>query len=104
MIAKPIVPVEHKILQIMTRLNSSRFQTLEDFVSDSVSLPDMIAIFIGVLELVKTGRILLVEDEEDLGMHDNYGLDTVFTLNENYVPEEKSEDETEEKTNDEEIK
>lgn len=87
MIAKPIVPVEHKILQIMTRLTSSRYQTLEDFVSDSVSLPDMIAIFIGVLELVKTKRILLVEDDECL-LDDNYGLKTVFTLNENYVPED----------------
>lgn len=89
MIAKPIVPVEHKILQIMTRLTTNRYQTLEDFVSDSVSLPDMIAIFIGVLELVKTKRILLVED--DLDIHeDNYGLSTVFTLNENYVPEEEN--------------
>lgn len=91
MIAKPIVPVEHKILQIMSRLTTSRYQTLEDFVSDSISLPDMIAIFIGVLELVKTKRILLVEDEDELGTHDNYGLSTVFTLNENYVPEEENE-------------
>lgn len=94
MIAKPIVPVEHKILQIMTRLTSNRYQTLEDFVSDSTSLPDMIAIFIGVLELVKTKRILLVENDEDIS--DNYGLSTVFTLNENYVPEDdedKKEDE-----------
>lgn len=94
MIAKPIVPVEHKILQIMTRLTSNRYQTLEDFVSDSISLPDMIAIFIGVLELVKTKRILLVENDEDIS--DNYGLSTVFTLNENYVPEDdedKKEDE-----------
>lgn len=85
MIARPIVPVEHKILQIMTRLNSQRFQTLEDFISDSVSLPDMIAIFMGVLELIKTKRILLVEDGEPSS--DGYGIDTVFTLNENYVPE-----------------
>ena len=92
MIAKPIVPVEHKILQIMTRLNTSRYQTLEDFISDSVSLPDMIAIFMGVLELVKTKRILLVENDDELGTHDNYGIDTVFTLNENYVPEEENEE------------
>ena len=92
MIAKPIVPVEHKILQIMTRLTTSRYQTLEDFVSDSVSLPDMIAIFIGVLELVKTKRILLVEDESNYENQDNYGLSTVFTLNENYVPEEEGEE------------
>ncbi|MGM9632116.1 MAG: segregation and condensation protein A [Eubacteriales bacterium] len=88
MIAKPIVPVEHKILQIMTRLTTNRYQKLEDFISDSVSLPDMIAIFLGVLELVKTKRILLVEDEDN--PEDNYGVSTVFTLNENYVPEENT--------------
>ena len=86
MISKPIVPVEHKIVQIMEKLNTKRFQTLEDFVKDSSSLPDMIAIFIGVLELVKTKRILLVEDDGDF--RESYGIDTVFTLNENYVPEE----------------
>ena len=96
MIAKPIVPVEHKILQIMTRLTTNRYQTLEDFVSDSISLPDMIAIFIGILELVKTKRILLVENDEELT--DNYGLNTVFTLNENYVPEEENK-ESEDNTN-----
>ena len=55
----------------------------------TISCPDMIAIFIGVLELVKTKRILLVENDEEIG--DNYGLSTVFTLNENYVPEEENE-------------
>lgn len=98
MIAKPIVPVEHKILQIMTRLTSNRYQTLEDFVSDSISLPDMIAIFIGVLELVKTKRILLVENDEDIS--DNYGLETVFTLNENYVPEDNEDNKEDEVTED----
>ncbi len=91
MIAKPIVPVEHKILQIMTRLTSTRYQRLSDFLDDSVSLPDMIAIFIGVLELVKTGRILLVEDE-CAPEENNYGADTVFTLNENYVPQKEFND------------
>lgn len=92
MIAKPIVPVEHKILQIMTRLNSTRYQKLSDFLEDSVSLPDMIAIFIGVLELVKTGRILLVEDES-VPDENNYGVNTVFTLNEGYVPQKENDNE-----------
>ena len=89
MISKPIVPVEHKIVRILDRLGTKRFQTLADFIDDSTSLPDMIAIFIGVLELVKTKRILLVESDTD---HlENYGVDTVFTLNENYVPEDVEE-------------
>ena len=86
MISKPIVPVENKIIRILDRLNTKRFQSLKDFIDDSVSLPDMIAIFIGVLELVKTKQILLVESDEEC--LENYGVDTVFTLNENYVPEE----------------
>ena len=53
----------------------------------------MIAIFIGVLELVKTNRILLVEDEDSYP-EDNYGINTVFTLNENYVPENTESEET----------
>ena len=57
----------------------------------------MIAIFIGVLELVKTKRILLVEDDEEMP-DANYGLTTVFTLNENYVPEEEN-TESEEESN-----
>ncbi len=85
MISKPIIPLSQKISRIIERLSAKRVQSLEDFVSDSVSLPDMIAIFIGVLELVKTKRILLLEDD---GFHENYGKDTKFILNENYVPEE----------------
>jgi hypothetical protein len=48
-----------------------------------------------VLELVKTKRILLVENDEELP-DANYGLSTVFTLNENYVPEEESTESEEE--------
>lgn len=89
MISKPIVPVEHKIVQIIDRLTKKRLQTLDELVQDSVSLPDMIAIFIGVLELVKTKRILLVEDADT--SKESYGTDTLFTLNENYIPEEETE-------------
>ena len=76
MIAKPIVPVEHKILQIMTRLNTNRYQTLEDFVSDSMSLPDMIAIFLGVLELIKIRKILIYDTEGTL-----LDMSAKFTIN-----------------------
>ena len=97
MISKPIVPVENKIVRIIERLNKKRFQSLKDFIDDSVSLPDMIAIFIGVLELVKTKQILLVESDEEC--LENYGVDTVFTLNENYVPEENEVSSTEAQEN-----
>ena len=90
MISKPIVPVEHKIVQIVDKLQRKRVQSLEELISDSVSLPDMIAIFIGVLELIKIRRIILVEDDD---IRESYGTETRFTLNADYVPEDNDETE-----------
>ncbi len=82
MIKKPVVPVEVKIVGILRHLESKRgAATLDELLSDSVSLPDMIAIFIGVLELVKVRRLIISdEDEDDRGIH---GIGTQFVLNEN---------------------
>ena len=82
MIKKPIVPVEVKIVGILRRLENQQGKaTLDELLSDSVSLPDMIAIFIGVLELVKVRRLIISEtDEDERGLH---STKTVFTLNEN---------------------
>lgn len=73
MIATPIVPVETKIIGILrhfpTTASSPSEKTaptvsLRTLLDDAVSLPDMIAIFLGVLELMKMRRISLVEDPE----------------------------------------
>ena len=82
MIKKPIVPVEVKIVGILRHLENKRgAATLDELLSDSVSLPDMIAIFIGVLELVKVRRLIISdEDEDERGIH---GVGTKFVLNEN---------------------
>lgn len=82
MIKKPVVPVEVKIVGILRHLESKRgAATLDELLSDSVSLPDMIAIFIGVLELVKVRRLIISdEDEDERGIH---GVGTKFMLNEN---------------------
>lgn len=63
MISSPIVPVEVKITGILHRMSQKPVTTLSELLSDSVSLPDMIAIFLGVLELVKLRRILIYECE-----------------------------------------
>ena len=63
MISKPIIPVEVKIVGILGHLEKKRNASLEDLLMESTSLPDMIAIFIGVLELMKVNRIRIVEDE-----------------------------------------
>ena len=52
-------------------------------MSDSVSLPDLIAIFIGVLELVKIRRILIDESAElsELPEGNLHGNTTRFIIN-----------------------
>jgi segregation and condensation protein A len=63
MISKPIIPVEIKIVSILRNIEKRGIATLEDLVSNENTLPDLIASFLGVLELVKI-RKLLVEEED----------------------------------------
>ena len=78
MIRKPIVPVEVKIVGILNHINENKGEaSLDELLSDSVSLPDMIAIFIGVLELVKVRRLIIDEEAEE-GL---LGIGTKFRLN-----------------------
>lgn len=86
MISAPIVPVEVKIVGILDHMTRKHNVTLGELLDDSVSLPDMIAIFIGVLELVKINRISIVEDED--APHTLEGVSTHFVINENYVEPE----------------
>ena len=78
MIRKPIVPVEVKIVGILNHINENKGEaSLDELLSDSVSLPDMIAIFIGVLELIKVRR-LIIDGETEEGL---LGVGTRFRLN-----------------------
>ncbi|MBE6694607.1 MAG: hypothetical protein E7589_07570 [Ruminococcaceae bacterium] len=85
MISKPIVPVEAKIVGIIHHIERKSKATLGELLTDSVSLPDMIAIFLGVLELIKVRKIRIVEDgDEYVGV---LGEDTVFVMGED-MPDE----------------
>lgn len=66
MISSPIVPVEIKITGIIRKMQKKKVTTLRELLSDSVSLPDMIAIFLGVLELIKIRKILIHDFEGTL--------------------------------------
>lgn len=66
MISSPIVPVEVKITGILHRMSKKKTTTLKEILSDSVSLPDMIAIFLGVLELIKIRKILIYDTDGTL--------------------------------------
>lgn len=90
MISKPIVPVEVKIVGILDHIQKKKRASLGELLDDSISLPDMIAIFIGVLELIKVNRITIVEDE---GKTDTLeGINTHFVINENYTETEEISD------------
>ncbi len=87
MISSPIVPVEVKITGILRHMERKPKTSLKELLSDSVSLPDLIAIFLGVLELIKIRRILICESEGTLlDMH------AEFVINENTDDIEKDAD------------
>ena len=47
-------------------MQKKKVTTLRELLADSVSLPDMIAIFLGVLELIKIRKILIHDFEGTL--------------------------------------
>lgn len=88
MISTPIVPVELKIVGILNHMGRNKLQnkdvSLGELLGDSTSLPDMIAIFLGVLELVKMRQILIVDDPDEFtSLH---GTTTRFVINDNPPP------------------
>lgn len=83
LVARPIVPVQLKILGIMKHFSAADAKpTLGELISDAESRPDLIAIFIGILELVRMHRVLVVEHADEFG--DLHGLETSFINNPDY--------------------
>ena len=89
MISKPIIPVEIKIVSILRTVEKRGAASLEDLLIGEVSLPDLIASFLGVLELVKV-RKLLSADEID-GENALLDASTRFILNTDESTIEESE-------------
>ena len=88
MIAKPIVPVEAKIVGILRHFEIKEKVSMTDLIEDAVSLPDMIAVFLGILELVKLRRIVLVESDTTVGSV--YDIDTEFIMGDDPASEENA--------------
>ena len=86
MISKPIIPVEIKIVSILKTMEKQEVASLEELIIEEVTLPDLIAAFLGVLELVKVRKLLIADDTDE----DNALLSTKtrFILN----PEQPDED------------
>ncbi len=79
MIAKPIIPVDVKIVGILHHMSKKERTTMKELLSDAVSVPDLIAIFLGVLELIKVRRILIDEDADSYTVI--HGTETNFVIN-----------------------
>ncbi len=93
MISKPIIPVEIKIVSIIKKVEKQGAASLEELLINEATLPDMIASFLGVLELIKVRKLLLADIPDGEWDSDNalLGANTRFILNTDENDVEESE-------------
>ena len=65
MISKPIIPVEIKIVSLLKTIEQRGAATVEELLIGEATLPDLIASFLGVLELIKIRKLLLSDDTDE---------------------------------------
>ena len=79
LVARKIVSVEQKIHGILGHFGGGRSSSLAELLDDAASRPELVAIFIGVLELVRMKRLVITGGRDDFdGLE---GIGTVFTVN-----------------------
>ena len=85
MISKPIIPVEIKIVSIIKKIEAQGVASLEELLMNEASLPDLIASFLGVLELVKVRKLLIADAVDGEWDSENalLGTNTRFVINQN---------------------
>ena len=95
LIKHKVVSVEEKIEEICTLLEEHEEASLFFLLKDADSRSELVARFMGVLELIKIQRICItsVTVIEDVVEYDENGLEMMFKLNPDYIPPEVSESE-----------
>ena len=90
-----VVSVEEKIEEICTLLEEQEEASLFFLLKDADSRAELVARFMGILELIKLRRITIttVHYIEDVLEYDECGLEMKFMLNPDYVPSESMESE-----------
>ena len=90
-----VVSVEEKIEEICALLEERDEASLFFLLKDSTSRAELVARFMGVLELIKIHRIMIttVHFVEDVADYDAKGLDIKVRLNPDYVPIDGAESE-----------
>ncbi len=104
LVNRKTVSVEKRIEHIVARLELKGEATMFALLADCEDRAELIASFLGILELIKIHRITLLESPEDElappnGQDD--GLMLRFTLNPDYIPDENTESEFDHEEQDE---
>ena len=95
LIKHKVISVEEKIEEMCVLLEEQEEASLFFLLKDSESRSELVARFMGILELIKLGRITIttVKVIEDVIEYEERGLEMMFKLNPDYVPPENSESE-----------
>ena len=95
LIKHKIVSVEEKIEEVCALLEEHEEASLFFLLKDSTSRPELLAKFMGILELIKIRRIQIttVKYIEDIVEYEECGLEMKFKLNPDYIPGEIAESE-----------
>ena len=95
LIKHKVVSVEEKIEQMCQMLEEQGEASLFFLLKDSESRSELVARFMGVLELIKLRRILIttITVVEDVVEYNERGLEMMFKLNPDYDPNEAHESE-----------
>lgn len=95
LIKHKVVSVEEKIEEICVLLEEHEEASLFFLLKDADSRSELVARFMGVLELIKIQRIKITSIRviEDVVEYEENGLEMMFSLNPDYVPGEATESE-----------
>ena len=80
-----VVSVEDQIEMIVSKLTANESASFFYLLKDAKDRPELLAAFMGILELIKLRRILFCEENEEAP----FTILTKFKLNENYSPDEE---------------
>ena len=95
LIKHKVISVEEKIEEICQILEEQGEASLFFLLKDSESRAELVARFMGILELIKLRRILIttITVIEDVVEYNEHGLEMMFTLNPDYDPSQATESE-----------
>ncbi len=95
LIKHKVISVEEKIEQMCGILEEQEEASLFFLLKDSESRSELVARFMGILELIKLRRVIIttVTVIEDVVEYNESGLEMMFTLNPDYIPPEDAQSE-----------